>query len=382
MPLGRGAARHAVHRLLGGPWDPRSPPSAPRSSTSSTTGPAEPGRGSSSRRPARRWTRPGLGPGFSGLPIYCSDAQRHAARHRGDLRVGRGLRRLVALATPIEAILGNPVDAPHGAGARRGAIARARPLAAPLTITGLSPSLGNERCRRGGQARPAGARGAGGAARLVPGPAAQAGRGVRRRLRVGRHRGERDRHRRLCGRRSGLGLRASARGVGARVLLLQDAYVFRVINNPVPFEQSPRPTSSRRPATTWARCQTTRSPRSSAGSEGCPRRSPCAPSRPTSTRAPGAQSCTHVADESAVDQPTGASIPALHGAARGHAGGGHGARGSPARLAARPASRSGCAGARRPVRFCNRYVSDTPHPGGPATWWPRRRAPTSSTRSR
>src|SRR5918992_6114692 len=84
----------------------------------------------------------GIGPGFSGSPIYCPDAQ-GTQRSIGAISESVGeYGGKVALATPIEAILGNPADAPH-ARAAAATFARARPLAAPLTITGLSPRLGN-----------------------------------------------------------------------------------------------------------------------------------------------------------------------------------------------------------------------------------------------
>ena len=88
----------------------------------------------------------GIGPGFSGSPIYCPDAQ-GTPRVIGAISEAIGeYGGKVVLATPIEAILGNPVDAPRapgGTATRRPVLARARPLAAPLTVTGLNPRLGN-----------------------------------------------------------------------------------------------------------------------------------------------------------------------------------------------------------------------------------------------
>ena len=71
-----------------------------------------------------------MGPGFSGSPILCPDAQ-GVARNIGAISASVGeYGNDVALATPIEAILGNPVDAPRGRG-DRALLARARPLATP-----------------------------------------------------------------------------------------------------------------------------------------------------------------------------------------------------------------------------------------------------------
>ena len=83
----------------------------------------------------------GIGPGFSGSPIYCPDAQ-GTQRSIGAISESIGeYGGKVVLATPIEAILGNPVDAPR-AKAAPATLARARPLAAPLTVTGLGTRLG------------------------------------------------------------------------------------------------------------------------------------------------------------------------------------------------------------------------------------------------
>lgn len=84
----------------------------------------------------------GIGPGFSGSPFYCRDEQ-GTARNAGAISESIGsFGGKTALATPIEEVLGEPPDAPEGA--RNGTAARraARSLAAPLTISGVSPSLG------------------------------------------------------------------------------------------------------------------------------------------------------------------------------------------------------------------------------------------------
>ena len=80
----------------------------------------------------------GLGPGFSGSPIYCPGTD-GVARHIGAISetIGEYGGRL-ALATPIEFVLAQPVTPPP---ATRTVIG-ARSLAGPLTIRGLRPSLG------------------------------------------------------------------------------------------------------------------------------------------------------------------------------------------------------------------------------------------------
>src|SRR5688572_11010417 len=93
----------------------------------------------------------GVGPGFSGSPIYCPDEQ-GTQRNAGAISESLGeYGGEVALATPIEAILGAEVDAPAGRGEpatagrkrrHRALLARAKPLATPLTVSGLSTAMG------------------------------------------------------------------------------------------------------------------------------------------------------------------------------------------------------------------------------------------------
>src|SRR3954469_21269277 len=117
----------------------------------------------------------GLGPGFSGSPIYCPD-------EAGVSRVIGAISESIneyggksALATPIEAILGTPVDVPGkpnaaattstAAAAQRAAFARrapsarmraalaaARPMASPLTVSGLSGPVANQLVAAGAKA--------------------------------------------------------------------------------------------------------------------------------------------------------------------------------------------------------------------------------------
>jgi hypothetical protein len=84
----------------------------------------------------------GVGPGFSGSPIYCADS---AGTQRVIGAVSEGISEYgndVALATPIELILGVPVDPPP-ATARRATAAerRARPLLGPVSFSGLAPPV-------------------------------------------------------------------------------------------------------------------------------------------------------------------------------------------------------------------------------------------------
>src|SRR4051794_3525051 len=90
--------------------------------------------------------RSGVGPGFSGSPIYCRDSA-GAARNAGAISESIGeYGGHTVLATPIEQMLANPPDAPRPRpiarrGARRARIGRVLPLAEPLTVSGLAPPL-------------------------------------------------------------------------------------------------------------------------------------------------------------------------------------------------------------------------------------------------
>ena len=85
----------------------------------------------------------GLGPGFSGSPVYCRDGA-GVARNIGAISTGIGeYGGAVGLATPIEAILAEPVLPPSSAprSAARAPVAGSYSLAAPLTLSGVRPSL-------------------------------------------------------------------------------------------------------------------------------------------------------------------------------------------------------------------------------------------------
>jgi hypothetical protein len=185
----------------------------------------------------------GIGPGFSGSPIYCPDGS-GVQRNIGAISESIGdYGGKTVLATPIEIMLANPVDPPLPPNARpaspRAAAAIRRmhtqgvkPLAAPLTISGLSPRLGRaleqtgQRIGRPVIAVPAGPLGSFPPQTLRPGAAVSAGYSSGD-LRVG-----------------AVGTVAytdagrvwafghSFESAGARSLLLQDAYVFKVVNEP------------------------------------------------------------------------------------------------------------------------------------------------------
>lgn len=183
----------------------------------------------------------GIGPGFSGSPIYCPGAD-GAQRNAGAVSEGLGeFGNKVALATPIELILAEQVNPPRASSrARRSAspVPGARPLAAPLTVSGLSPALARRFVAAGRRVRrpvlaapapPAVPRQQQGqpAAPLRPGSAVAVGlsQGAIALSAVG-----------TVAYVDGLSTWLFAHPLddsGARSLLLQDAVVHTVINNPV-----------------------------------------------------------------------------------------------------------------------------------------------------
>jgi hypothetical protein len=175
----------------------------------------------------------GLGEGFSGSPIYCPDGQ-GVSRNIGAIAYSVGdYGNKKALATPIEQILASPVNPPRRAVRKRRLPPGVRPLLAPLTVTGLSPpiqrlvSLAGQRAGRAVLAAPAASAAAFPPQVLRPGAS----------LSVGLSSGDIQ--------LSAIGTVAYTDGpsvwgfghaldaAGARSLLLQDAYVYDVINNPV-----------------------------------------------------------------------------------------------------------------------------------------------------
>jgi hypothetical protein len=178
--------------------------------------------------------RTGIGPGFSGSPIRCPGAD-GAPRIAGAISEGIGeFGGKTALATPIESVLGEPVDVPVSARSRPDLIARARPIAEPMSFGGLSPPVAaavqsaGRRAKRVVYATPAAPTGAAfPATTMVPGSA----------MAVGLSSGD------ITSAAVGTvsyvdGDRLWAFGhpldsAGRRSLFLQDAYVYTVINNPL-----------------------------------------------------------------------------------------------------------------------------------------------------
>jgi hypothetical protein len=177
----------------------------------------------------------GIGPGFSGSPIYCSDA---AGVQRVIGAISQSVNEYggkIALATSIDAILGTPVDVPSRPASTRmkAAMAKAKTIAAPLSVSGLNAPLANALTQAAAKAgRPVLAVPAGPIS-TFPVQTLQPGSAVA----VGYSNGD--------VRTSATGTVAyvdgdriwifghELEGNGKRALLLQDAYVYKVINNPL-----------------------------------------------------------------------------------------------------------------------------------------------------
>ena len=175
----------------------------------------------------------GIAEGFSGSPVYCPDAF-GTMENAGAISEGIGqYGNDVALVTPIEEMLGEPVDPPSSA--PRLAV-RPRPLLAPLTVGGLSPSVFGVLQRaaaRSGRVLLADPAPTGTAAgfpvqALVPGASVGASysSGAITLGAVGTVT--------YVNGQTVYAFGHELDGAGRRALLLQDAYVYYVVNNPDP----------------------------------------------------------------------------------------------------------------------------------------------------
>ena len=175
----------------------------------------------------------GIGPGFSGSPVYCPNAQGVAANIGAISESVGEYGGKVGLATPIEAILGNPVDAPAGTKRNSRAARRGRKLAEPLTVSGLSRPLAAALTKAAAKRKRAVIASPSGPLRSFPPQVLRPGSAMG----VGYASGDLT--------VGAVGTVAYVDGdrvwsfgheldaAGRRNLILQDAYVYRVINNPL-----------------------------------------------------------------------------------------------------------------------------------------------------
>jgi hypothetical protein len=323
----------------------------------------------------------GVGAGFSGSPIYCpaSDGQMKNAGAISETIGDYGGK--TVLATPIEQILATPPDAPKpkagaaqagrttqafGGPERRYAalLARARPISTPLTFRGLSPELFRPlaaAARRAGidvLAAPPAPAATPAPANLVPGSA----------IGVGLSSGDI-----AIG---AIGTVAyldgdkvwafghSFDGAGQRSLLLQDAYVAAIINNPVQLPDSGGTYKLAGPVHDIGTL-TNDGANAVVGRTGAlPPEIPVHVSSLDEDTGRDLESAVAVADETDVGNPTGASPLSLVAPLAIAQGATSLIDGTPMRLAGTMCLRIAFRERKGPLRICNRYVSDGTTPAG------------------
>ena len=297
----------------------------------------------------------GVGPGFSGSPISCPGDD-GLPRVIGAISESVGqYGNTVALATPIEAILGQPVEPPAAARSAPAMLRAARPIATPLSIGGLSGPVATAVRRAAARSGrpvltvPAAPRGGFAPQPLVPGAA----------MAVGLSSGDIS--------ASAIGTVAYADGdriwafghpldaAGRRALFLQDAYVYAVIDNPLSIEEA----STYKLAAAGHDLGTLSGDGASAvaGRLGpLPARYPLRITAHDLDTGHVAATNVQLADETAVGLPAGSSaLSALGPLAVAQAA--FDALGSvPARQSASMCVRVELREQRRPLRFCNTYV--------------------------
>ncbi len=238
--------------------------------------------------------------------------------------------------------------------------AGARPLAAPLTVTGLGTRLGSALQRAAAKrgrlllAAPAGPLGSFPVQQLRPGSAFGVGYAsgdiaVGAIGTVAYTDGD-----------SVWGFGHEFEAVGARSLLLQDAYVFRVVNNPVAIGGEPG-TYKYAAAGHDIGTLTNDALDAVVGRVGgLPATVPVRVLATDLDTGATRSIATIVADELAVDQPTGGAILTFLAPLAVTEAAGRVLGGSPARLTGRACFAISFREVSKPVRFCNRYVSDVP----------------------
>jgi hypothetical protein len=295
----------------------------------------------------------GIGPGFSGSPIYCDG--RIAGAISESIREFGGD---VAHPTPIEAVLGIPVDAPKER-STKALPANRRPLATPLTVTGVNPTIGRALERAGAKvgrpvlAAPAGPLGTFPPQTLRPGSAVGVSYSAGD-IQVG-----------------AIGTVAytdgdqvwafghSFTGSGARALFLQDAYVYRVIDNPLALGDFG---STYKLASLGLTLGALTNDTSSAVAGRVGASPPVIPIRITAhdlDTKKSVVSTMQAADESAIGLPEGAS-PASFVAALAVTQTASSLIESPGRISGDVCFQITLRELKRPIHFCNRYVSSLP----------------------
>ncbi|HWH92534.1 MAG TPA: hypothetical protein VNT03_01630 [Baekduia sp.] len=304
----------------------------------------------------------GIAEGFSGSPVKCVDPADGVLKVIGAIAQGTGdYGNKLVLVTPIETMLGEPVVPPVGATPMPAALKRkVRALATPISFSGVSGPVATALQKAGRQlgralyAAPAAPRAA-----AFPIQTLQPGASVAVGLAGG------DIEAGAVGTVSyvdGANVYAFGHpldGAGRRSLLLQDAYVYTVVSNPIDTEQV---TSYKLAAPGHdLGTLTNDAPSAVVGRLGAlPDRFPL---RVTATDLDSGRVVhenVQIADETAVGQPTGTSSLTQVGPVAVAQAAYNILRGSPARQSGEMCVRITVRERTAPLRFCNSYVGGSP----------------------
>jgi hypothetical protein len=298
----------------------------------------------------------GIAEGFSGSPLLCPDDEGNQ-RNAGAIAYASGdYGGKLALATPIESLLGLSADPPAGTKRNARAVRNKRSLAGPLSVSGLSPPVGAvfrraaDRAGRRIQVAPAApltsafppqhlVPGASMAVGIASGDVSAGAVGTVTYVDGGKV--------------WGFGHQFDA--VGRRTLLLKDAYVYAVIGNPVGLGEA----VSRKLAAPGHDLGmiTADGPAGIAGRLGAlPARIPVRVDARDADTGERHVVNAQVADETAADQPAGGSPLSLVGPMAVSQAAFAVLGSSPARLSGSMCARITVRETRRPIRFCNTYV--------------------------
>jgi hypothetical protein len=300
----------------------------------------------------------GAGQGFSGSPIYCPDGQ-GTMRNIGAIAGGLSdFGNKTVLATPIEQILSESLTgrASRSRAARRLALG-AKPLAEPLSVTGLSPALARALVNAGRRAGRAVIAVQGQPYVPFPPQVMRPGASVASNVATGD----------LS--MAAIGTVAYTDGdavwafghpldaAGQRSLLLEDAYVYTVINNPVGADASGLVSYKLATSGNVLGTFTNDGLNAVVGRLGV--LPPLVPVNVTATDGDTGRTArlsSQVVDETDVDQPTGQSALALVGALGVDQAGVEALSGAPARLSQTMCALIHLRERKRALRFCNRYI--------------------------
>jgi hypothetical protein len=304
----------------------------------------------------------GIAEGFSGSPVKCPDPADGVPKTIGAIAQGTGdYGNKLVLVTPIEAMLGEPVVPPVGARPMSSSLKRrVRALASPISFGGVTGPVAaalQKAARKTGRAlyaAPAAPRAA-----AFPAQTLQPGASVA----VGLASGDVDAG--AVGTVTyvdGSNVYAFGHpldGAGRRSLLLQDAYVYTVVGNPLDTDTS----TSYKLAAPGHDLGTLSddAPSAVVGTLGAlPARFPL---RVTATDGDSGRVLhqeVSIADETAVGQPTGSSSLTQVGPVAVAQAAYDILRGSPARQSGQMCVRITIREAKKPLRFCNTYVGGSP----------------------